>query len=171
MPSSTSFYPKEYKTPEAGSNFLNLVEGDNKVRLLTEPVIGWEGWKDNKPFRRLGFEQNIEENEVDMDQKYGKPKINHFNAFMVFDYKQAKVLMLQINQKTIQKAIRALSENEDWGSPVEYDLTITRTEDGGRTAYSVTPSPLKALKADVQKIVDAADVSQEAVIKALSIED
>lgn len=170
MTTTTEFLPKDYEFKEASSDFYKLEDGDNKFRILTPAVVGVEGWKDNKPFRRGGSNATIEEDEVDIDQKYGKPKINSFWAFMVWSYRDNKPMLFQINQKTIQKAILKFSSNEDWGSPVNtYDLTVTREDNGGRISYSVAPSPAKALKADIQKIVDAALPTFD-VSKALNIE-
>lgn len=169
MPTSQSFLPKDYEYKESGSDFYKLVEGDNKFRVLTPAVVGVEGWKDNKPFRRGGPDATIDESEVDIDQKYNKPKINSFWAFMVWSYRDGKPMLLQLNQKTIQKSILKLTEDDDWGSPMEYDINVIRSEDGGRVSYTVTPTPPKPLKADVQKAVDAAKDSFD-VEKALSIE-
>lgn len=40
-------------------------------------------------------------------------------------------------------AIKNLARDEDWGFPLEYDLTITKTGEKLKTEYTVTPSPKK----------------------------
>lgn len=138
------FLPKDYKAPVGSTSFMKLEEGQNRFRILSEAVIGWEGWKNNKPFRREGIEQNITADEVDTDSKYGKakPKINHFWAFLVFDYKDKQVKILEITQKSIMKSIEGLVNDPDWGDPVNYDLGIERVE-GQRVSYNVNPYPPK----------------------------
>lgn len=169
MSSVSTFLPKDYEFKEAGSDFMKLEDGDNKFRILTDAVIGVEGWKDNKPFRRGGPDASITPDEVDIDQKYGKPKINTFWAFYVYSYRDEKVMLLQINQKTIQKAIMGYANDADWGHPQEYDLTITRTDTGGKISYSVKPSPAKPLTKAAQTAVDAVSDSFD-VETALGIE-
>ena len=169
MPTVSTFLPKDYELKEAGSDFMKLEDGDNKFRVLTDAVIGIEGWKDNKPFRRGGADATIDPSEVDIDQKYGKPKISSFWAFMVYSYRDEKVMLLQINQKTIQKAIMGYASDSDWGHPQEYDLTITRTDTGGKISYAVKPSPAKPLVKSVKAQVDAVSNSFD-VEKVLGIE-
>lgn len=170
MPTVSTFVPKDYEIKESGSDFMKLEDGDNKFRVLTDALIGVEGWKDNKPFRRAGVDASIDPSEVDIDQKYGKPKINSFWAFMVYSYRDEKVMLLQINQKTIQKAILGYAQDEDWGHPNGYDLTVTREDNGGRVSYSVKPHPIKPLAKAVQTVVDEATPNFD-VAKALNIED
>lgn len=148
-----SFLPKGYEAPAGTSDYMKFSEGDNRIRILDEEAaIGWEGWKDGKPFRRKGIEQNITEDEVDTDSKFGKPKpkINHFWAFRVYDYTDKSVKILSLTQKTVMKAIEKLVADSDWGNPSGYDLNISREEKGGRTSYTVNPYPPKPLAKEVQ---------------------
>ncbi len=154
----TTFLPKGYKAPEGSSTFMKLQEGANRFRIMSDAVIGWEGWKDNKPFRREGAEINITADEVDTDQKYKKPKISHFWAFKVYDYTDGSVKILEITQKTIMKAIQALVEDDDWGDPKNYDISITRTKEGERTSYSVKSYPPKAISPDIEEAVEASEL-------------
>jgi hypothetical protein len=39
----------------------------------------------------------------------------------------------------------ALANNEDWGDPHEYDITVSRTGSGLETKYQVHPSPHRQL--------------------------
>lgn len=167
MTTANTFLPKNFKIPDAGNAFFKFKEGDNKFRVLTDAVIGVEGWRDGTPFRRIGPDATIAEDEVDIDEKYGKPKINHFWAFMVWSYREEKVMLCQINQKNIQKAILQYAQDKEWGSPKNYDITVTRVE-GAKVSYQVKPSPAKPLKADIQKLVDEAAPTFD-VHKALGV--
>lgn len=144
------FLPPGYKAPAGSSDFMKLQEGVNRFRIMGEARIGWEGWKDGKPFRREGIEQNITEDEVDTDDKFGKdkPKINHIWVFPVFDYVDKKMKIFQITQKTIMKAISGLVTDPDWGDPTKYDIGITRVE-GKRVTYAVTAYPPKPVSKEV----------------------
>ncbi len=59
----------------------------------------------------------------------------------VWNYTSDQVELWQISQKTIRQEIAALAQNEEWGDPTEYDLTIGRTGSGLETKYQVHPSP------------------------------
>lgn len=153
MPKS-KFVPEGYN-PESGTgNFFKLASGDNKFRILTDAIVGKEGWKDNKPFRRQGVDASISPKEVDEDAKTGKPKINDFMAFYIYDHEDGKVKLATFTQASIKKAIIALAENEDWGHPSGYDITVTKTGEGFNSKYTVTPSPKKPLPKTAQATVD-----------------
>lgn len=161
----TKFLPEGYKAPTGTSEFMKLVEGQNRFRILSKPVIGWEGWKDGKPFRREGIEKNVEKDEVDIDQKYGKPKINHFWAFTVFDYTDKKVKLYEVTQKSIMKAIQAITEDDDWGDPEGYDLGIEKTVKGDKTSYTVKPYPPKKISPEIKEALEESTVDPESLFK------
>lgn len=152
-----SFLPNKYEAPAGSSDFFKLDEGVNKVRIMSDALIGWEGWKNDKPFRREGIEKNIEDDEVDIDQKFTKkPKIDHIWAFTIWDYETSSVKVFTLKQKTIMKAIDSLVNDDDWGDPKNYDLGIEKTVNGSKTTYSVKPYPPKKLD---KKILDAVKAS------------
>ena len=70
---------------------------------------------------------------------------------IVFDYADNQVKILEITQQTIQKTIQDLAANEDWGSPSEYDIKITRKGQEKQTEYTVMPSPKKPLTEEIKK--------------------
>lgn len=41
--------------------------------------------------------------------------------------------------------IKKQVDNPKWGDPRDYDFTVTRTEEKGKTTYSVTNAPKEAL--------------------------
>ena len=159
---SKQFLPSGYEAPAGTSDYMKFSDGDNRFRILSEEaMIGWEGWKDGKPFRREGIEKNIEDDEVDLDDKYGKakPKINHFWAFLVYDYADKAVKILTITQKTIMKSIQGLADDQDWGNPTGYDLNVKREDKGGRISYAVTSYPPKKISKDIEVAVAASEIN------------
>lgn len=78
----TSFLPADYEVKTGENDFFKLQGGDNKIRIVSQPEIGKEGWKDNKPFRRSGADAVIDEDEVDTNDQ-GKPKISDYMAMYV----------------------------------------------------------------------------------------
>ncbi len=154
------FLPDSYEAPSGSSDFMKLEEGTTRFRIMSPAVIGWEGWKDNKPFRREGIAQNIDNDEVDTDSKYGKPKpkISHFWAFKVYDYADKQVKIFSVTQKTIMKAVEGLYKDEDWGDPSKYDIAIEKTKSGDKTSYSIKSYPHKALTKDMEEALASSDI-------------
>lgn len=170
MPSS--FLPKNYKAPAGSSDYFTLQEGENRIRIISDAVIGWEGWKDNKPFRREGIEKNIEDDEVDIDQKYSKkPKVGPFWGFLVYDFEGEAVKIFTLTQKTIMKAIEGLVNDKDWGDPTAYDISIEKTVKGQRTSYSVKAYPPKKLDKDVVAAIKSTELDVQNVFRDDSEEE
>lgn len=139
-----NFLPETYEAPKGSSNYMKLSKGENRFRILSKPIIGWEDWKDKKPIR---FAMN-EKPSSPIDPK--KP-IKHFWAMVVWNAIEEKVQILEITQSTIQGAIQNLSKDSDWGSPFEYDIKITRSGDGMETEYTINPVPHKPVTEEIKK--------------------
>lgn len=134
----SDFLPKEYQVPSSSDGYMKLEQGENRFRILTSPIIGWEAWTPerkpvrtpmDKPFSTLQFDPS---------------EVKHFWAMVVFNYSSKKIQILEVTQKGIQKSLRALAQDEDWGTPVNsYDLVISRTGEGMETKYETFPKPAK----------------------------
>jgi hypothetical protein len=153
--SNGDFMPEDYTVPSS-SNYLKLQQGDNKVRIVSKPIVGWEDWKDNKPIR---FRMQ-EKPQAPIDSE--KP-IKHFWAMLAWDYKANKLTILEITQKGIQKSIEALAKSDDWGTPLNYDIVISKKGEGLATEYSVVPIPPKALPDEIRNIIVGTQVNLEAL--------
>jgi hypothetical protein len=138
MENTNDFLPQGYEAPKGNENYMKLEKGENKFRILSKPILGWIDWKDNKPLR---FRMSDKPSQP-VDPK--KP-IKHFWAMVVYSYKSDKVQILELTQRSIQARIETLAKDEEWGSPLGYDLKITRKGDGMETEYDVTPSVPKPL--------------------------
>ena len=150
-----SFYPQGYEPKEETSDYMRLVEGEHRFRILTDPIIGYEYWTaDKKPVRYKTFKEAVADPNA--------TKIKEFHGFIVWNYQEEKVMFLNITQKTIQKAIYNYTCDDDWADPTKYDIVIKRTGTGiDDTEYQVStklPKPLdeKAKKAfkDVKIVID-----------------
>lgn len=140
---NTAFLPDNYEAPEGNNNYLKLQKGENKFRILSRPIVGWLDWKEKKPYR---FQMNAKP-----EKPLEKGPIKHFWAFLVWDYVNPGVKILEITQQTVQTAIANLSKDEEWGAPFEYDIKVTRKGEDLQTVYAVTPSPKKPLGEDVKQ--------------------
>jgi hypothetical protein len=140
--------PQNVKIPSS-SQFSKLQDGVNKFRFLSDVVTGWEGWKDNKPFRHEGDVCKIKPEQVDMNQN-GNPNINYFWAMVVWDYRDRKVAVLELTQKTIMNPLYELEQNPDWGDLKNYDVQINKKKEGGKTTYTVLGIPPKPISTEIE---------------------
>lgn len=151
------FLPADYKIPVSGGKYFKPQDGKNKLRILTSPILGTVGW-DKSGLKPAPVRCRMKEKLPD-----GLESPKHFWAMVVFDYADSSVKIWEITQQTIQKAIRELATDEDWGSPVEYDLTVTRTGSGMETEYMVNPTPKKALSNEAQVAFKSMTINLEAL--------
>lgn len=133
-----SFLPDDYQAPRTTNYYMKLLEGENRIRIMSKPVFGWEDWLDNKPVRYA------------MDKKPSRPNdpkkpIKHFWAFVVFNYQEEQIQIMQVTQSTIRKSLESLCNDKDWGAPYGYDIKIMKTGEGMDTEYSVNPVPHKPI--------------------------
>ncbi len=139
-----SFLPENYESPKQSGQYMKLADGDNRIRILTRPVMGWEDWQDKSPVR-FAFDNKPLKS---IDPK--KP-IRHFWAFVVYNYNEQKIQILNITQATIRRGIETLCRDTDWGDPYMYDIKIHKSGEGKDTEYSVNPVPHKPIE---QFIID-----------------
>jgi hypothetical protein len=125
------FLPPSYESPKTPSGYMKLQDGENKLRILTEAIYGWEDWKENKPIR-----YRFETKPIPIDPS--KP-IKHFWAFIVWNYTDQKIQIYEVLQASIRNKIEALARDNDWGNPFKYDLKIIKTGKQKDTKYDVNP--------------------------------
>lgn len=131
-----NFLPQNYTAPKTSNYYMKLQEGENRLRILSQPILGWEDWHDKKPVR---YKFN------DKPDKSFDPKkpVRHFWAFIVFNYNEEEIQILHITQATIRKSIESLCRDKDWGEPYGYDIKIVKSGEGVDTEYAVNPVPHK----------------------------
>jgi hypothetical protein len=135
---SFNFLPQDYQAPASGGGYMKLQDGENRIRILSHPILGWEDWRDKKPLR------------FTFDAKPAKPvdsqkPVKHFWAMVVWNYSEEAIQILEITQTTIRNSIEGFCKDADWGAPYFYDIKIIRKGDGMETEYAVNPSPHKPL--------------------------
>jgi len=139
------FFPEDdYQIPTT-SNYMKFKEGKNPFRVLSSAVVGYEYWRigsDGKPEPVRSKEAfPCVPNDIQLDEKGNPTRINHFWAFIVWNYNDRRVQILQLTQKGIMKYIKSLVDNPKWGLPTGYDIVVTREGTGLDTEYSVIADP------------------------------
>lgn len=158
----STFFPEGYKVPDKKKQFLKLKEGENQIRFLTPPLLGYifysEVDKKMKPVRRLFAEGDFSEEEMKKEnakvidgQLEGS---KHFWAAVVWDYTTNTPKVFEFTNSTIQRPIEDLAKNEKWGDPRNYDIIIKRTgSTKNDTEYSVIPNPKEEAGKDIKEFV------------------
>ena len=158
------FLDKDYELPDK-SDYMKFKNGLNTFRALSSAAVGYEYWNnDNKPIRSkkefVGFPSDIRV------EKDGRPSaIKHFWAFVVWNCELKKIQILEITQTSILKAMKALIDNPRWGSPKEYDITITKSGEGLGTEYIVQGNPPSELSEEVKRTYESRSIDLSALYR------
>jgi len=147
------FLPKGYEVPKSAGNYMKFEEGKNRFRVLSSAIVGYEWWVESngsrKPSRVRTWDEAVQ---------VGVDPIKPFWAFVVFNYQSKKIEILEITQKGLMNSIKALIDDDEWGTPKNYDLTVTRTGKGQETKYALTPSPAKELDQEIKTAYAETDI-------------
>lgn len=157
------FFAKGHTIPDKRQQFMKLIPGKNRFRFISEPVSGYlffgtttneDGVETVKPHRRAEQDGSFSTEEMISLGARLKPNgelegQKYFIMAVVYNYQTDRFQVLEITQKKILKALKSYVENEDYGHPAGYDITITREGEGLHTNYTVIPSPPKALGREI----------------------
>ena len=136
----SSFANIEIPVSESGSLYMSKWEqGANRIRVLSDVVQGYKWFpEDGTPPKHVKTPSEIDTGVTD-----------HKYFWMIPIAMNGEVKFLTFHQKTIMSQMEALDQNEEWGDPVHYDITITRSGEGKETQYTIMPHP----KSDVDSAV------------------
>lgn len=153
-----NYLPEGYEVPKTGGNYMKFKQGANKFRILSAPVMGWEYWtEDSKPVRAKERWNTIPVNA----RLPWNPK--HFWALIVWSFDDKAIQVLQITQSTILSALQDLIQNEEWGDPRQYSITITKKGEKLDTEYSVMPSQMKETPKEILDLYKEKNPNLEAL--------
>lgn len=158
-----NFLPQGYEVPKAPSDYMKFEDGQNKLRFLTAPVMGYVYWTtDKKPVRSR---EPFEGTPSDARLEDGKFKPKHFWAAVVWNFADNRVQVLEIVQASIQEPILDLASNSDWGDPREYNITVNKKGKLLDTEYTVQPSPKTAVPAEAHAAFRETRINLEALFE------
>lgn len=155
------FLPNDYEVPSSAGSYMRFKDGENRFRVLASPIIGWEAWTTDQDGGRKPLRTRMSEPfstaEVDPSD------IKHFWAMPVYNYAEKKIQILEITQKGIQKKIKAYAKDEDWGTPKNYDLVVTRSGQSLETEYEVIAKPAKKVDEGITRLFEDMNINLEAL--------
>lgn len=143
---------------------MKFQDGENRFRILASPILGYEWWETQKDGSRKPVRVNMT-TKIDLSTVEDPDQVKHFWAMPVWNYNEEKVQILEITQKSIQKVIRALARDMDWGSPINYDLVVTKTGQKLETEYTLQPKPAKKLDEGIVKLFQDMKINLDALYK------
>jgi len=154
-------------SPSGGSgNYYRFTQGENKFRIVgssdtTPPglIQGMIGWGEDNEGNRKPFRWRMGE---DAPREFAE-KPREFFAFLVWNYEEACVQILELTQAGLKTELVTLAEDKEWGDPRKYDIAIIRNGEGIETSYVMTPKPHKKLPAAAVAMVKATTVNLEAL--------
>lgn len=140
------------ETSGGGNDFMNLKEGNNNIRVFTNPYQFYVAWVrdtagvnrkirssvENCPLVKAGYQPKPRWYVGVIDRSTGQPKI------------------LEI-PSTVYGSIKNLINNPKWGNVKQYDLNILRKPKGTPPAqlYSVMPEPKEPLTKEEKEMIVA----------------
>jgi hypothetical protein len=122
--------PEDYQVPQSKSNFYKFVKGENKFRIVSKPVIGYQHWVEEGKTKRC-----IRSKEVT-----GAKDEKHFWAFIVYNYEENALQLLELTQKGIMNAIQTIIKKENKGDVFKYDFYVDKKGEKMDTEYVVSNS-------------------------------
>lgn len=168
------FTPENFAEAMTGNYLKKFEEGQNRIRILEEPITGYVYWEDANG-------NIVPKNE--MAGKGGKPirvkswdkltnaqrsAMKGFAAMVVWNYQVSKVQILEVKQIGIMNSLEALSLSKSWGDVTTFDIIITKTKTGPNPTdveYSVMPEPKEPLTDEIKKAYKDANVNLSALYK------
>lgn len=157
------FLPKGYKEDAGG--YMKLEEGENRFRILSSAVVGYEYWNEDKEGNRRPIRKHMDEDLI-MSEIQEPDKVKKFWAFIVYNYKEEAIQILELTQKGLKMAISSLIKNPKWGSPINtYDLVINREGKDKGTKYSVVPDPKETTDKKITEAFKKKYVDLEALFR------
>ncbi len=137
--STETFLPQGYEAPKTGG-YSELEDGENKFRILANPLPFWIVWTGGNP-TRLPYMVNGQVTDKPAKGSGEKDSVKESWGLVVFNYKTKQIEVLEISQATIKKALIAHSSTPSWGHPKNYDINITKTGSGFKTEYAFRADP------------------------------
>lgn len=152
------FLRKDFEIKESQGSYMKLAQGENRFRILSDAIDGFLYWLDandnlvargemggkgSKPIRVRSLDEAMEKtpgSQYDCKQ---------FVAFVVYNYSEEAVQILELTQKSLIQSLQGLYRSEDWGDPKEYDIVIERKGEKLETEYAVRPIPPKKFTKDI----------------------
>lgn len=140
--STDAFIPENYEAPTGGGGFTKLETGDNRMRILSSPLMLWVCWNDGKP-SRLPYIQNKKITAKPAKGAGQKDSVKHGWGLVIWNYKTEAIEVFELDKQDIIAALTTYAKDADWGHPKNYDIVINKSGSGMETEYKFVAKPAK----------------------------
>lgn len=130
----------------AGNDFMNLEQGDNNVRIFTNPYQFIVHWVKDKSDVNRKVKCSIED--CPLCKKGVKAQYRWFLG--VIDRNDGLAKILEISSQ-VYVAIKNYVSDKRWGDVKLYDVNIKRNPKGSQPLYVVLPDPNKGALSSEEK--------------------
>lgn len=144
MSTENSFIPEDYKPPTGGGGFTKLQDGENRLRILSSPLMMWIVWKDGQA-SRVPFNQP-----KPIKGEGQKDSVKHGWGLIVWNYATESIEVFELDKQDIIAALTSYSKDPDWGHPKNYDIVVNKSGSGMETEYKFIAKPAKPLAEQVK---------------------
>jgi len=159
------FFWEGYVMPISQSKYSKIEKDKElRIRILGRPLVWYEYFDtDNQPHRQKErFDKLVKCQMNRFTWKEAGQK--EFWAFKVFNINTWNVEIFQTDKVSIKTKIMDLIKDDDFWSPVNYDLKIKREWEGTDTEYKVMPWPISPLDESILEwVVNDTYVNLEAL--------
>jgi len=98
--STDAFISDDYEAPSSGGGYTKIEQGENRLRILSSPLLVWVIWKDGKPTRVPYDKDNKPELPAGEN-----PSVKHAWIMTVFNYQTDQIEVLELDKmKTTQRS-------------------------------------------------------------------
>lgn len=137
-----SHFSKYFLEATGSTGYFKCREGVNVIRILSDPLEGWQVWESGR-VSRFPIENKPDVPNADSCQP--------FCNYIIWNYALHAIQVFNVTQATLYKPFAEFSDDPDWGRLDQYDLKIKKTGDGLQTKYVVTPSPKSPLTEEIKQ--------------------
>lgn len=145
--SNEQFISDDYQAPASGGGYTKIEMGENRFRVLSNPLLLWVIWANGKS-KRIPY--NAEQKPALPDGE--NPSVKHAWAMSVWNYKTEQIEIFELDKATLREPLLAHARSADWGHPKGYDVIINKSGSGKDTKYQFQAVPHKPI---AQNILDA----------------
>lgn len=139
--STDAFIPENYEAPTGGGGFTKLESGDNRMRILSSPLMLWIAWADGKPSRT----KFISKDNKPAKGAGEKDSVRHGWGLIIWNYNTESIEVFELQSQDIIAALTTYAKDTDWGHPKNYDIVINKSGAGLDTEYKFVAKPAKAV--------------------------
>lgn len=158
----SNFLPDDYERQQSSGGYYKIQPGDNKLRIMSEPVIGFKLWMNGEAVTKRS-EADFTQKELDLadiDRFSGKRRTpDETWGVVVWVPSESRIMVCEFSQRGIINGLLDYIESEDWGDPRGYDINIKKDTTGERVKYSVSAIPPKPAPKEAVEAYGAAGIN------------